>query len=128
MPRCHIVVALERAGRELQLQYGDEPIPRGELVTRTARLARCSPSSVLPSDFAFNRVNRDVVSRARPMFIHEGRGQYRFVGPDYAYRGPILWQPAGEHEREVGRSVDGKATFQRDPRLESSQFIEDSHQ
>jgi hypothetical protein len=50
------------------------------------------------------------------MFIQEGRGQYRFVGPNYAYTGPILWQPAGEHEREVGRSVDGKATFQQDPR------------
>ena len=116
MVRSQIERALEQAGRELQVQYGNEPIPRGELVTRTARLARCSRSSVLPSDYAFNRVNRGVVSRVRPMFIREGRGQYRFVGPGYAYSGPILWQPAGEHERKVGSSVDGKATFQRDPR------------
>jgi hypothetical protein len=116
MPRSRIAIALEQAGRELQLQYGNEPIPTGELVTRTARLARCSPSSVLPSDHAFNRVNRSAVSRVRPMFIQEDRGQYRFVGPDYAYSGPILWQPAGEHERKVGSSVDGKATFQQDPR------------
>lgn len=107
---------MEQAGRELQLHYGKKPIPTGELVTRTARLARCSLSSVLPSDYAFNRVNRAVESRVRPMFIQEGRGQYRFVGPDYAYSGPILWQPEGEHEREVGSSVDGKATFQWDPR------------
>ena len=127
MPRSQIETALEEAGRELQVRYGNGPIPRGELVTHTVRLARCSPSSVLPSDYAYNRVNCAAESRVRPMFIREGRGQYRFVGPDYAYSGPILWQPAGEHERKVGNSVDGKATFQRDPRLESSRFNEDSH-
>lgn len=65
------------------------------------------PSSVLPSDFAYNRVSRAAIARARPVFI-QGLGAYRFVGADYPYTGPIYWQPVDGAERIVGNSVDGQ--------------------
>jgi len=108
--------ALERAGRELQARHGSNPIPTRELTELAASYAGCSRSSVLPADFAYDRVNRGGVSRAYPMFIGEGLGYWRFVGLGYPYTGPIFWKPVGEAEREVGFSREGRTVFSYDPR------------
>jgi hypothetical protein len=108
--------ALERAGRELQPIYAPNAIPAGELADRAAGYASCKAASVIPADFAYDRVNRSAVSRAYPMFIGQARGYWRFVGLDYPYTGPIFWKPVGEKERQVGFSTNGRATFTYDPR------------
>jgi hypothetical protein len=112
--------ALEKAGRLLQRRHGSDPIATAELVAETVRESGCQPSSVLPADYSYNRVNRGGVSRAYPMFVQEGSGYYRFVGLDFPYTGPILWQPAeGGPDRVVGHSVNGVATFTTDPRKDT---------
>lgn len=116
MPKIPIELALEQAGRELQERHGIAAIPSRELVARALRLAGCSSSSVLPSDYAYNRINRGV-SRIHPMFIQEGRGLYRYVGRARPYTGPIYWRPVGEAERQVGSSVSGVVTFTQFPRI-----------
>lgn len=111
-----IAEALEAVGQRLQAMYGEHPIPHRELVKSTAEQAGCALSSVLPSDHAYNRVNRSSFSRSRPLFLQEGRGLYRFLGRDYPYSGPIYWQEAGGKERVVGHSKGGAVTFMHDPR------------
>ena len=112
--------ALEQAGRSLQRLGADEPIPTADLVAATVRETGCSPSSVLPADYSYNRVNRSPFSRVFPMFIQEGLGRYRFVGLDYPYTGPIYWQPIeGGPDRVVGNSINGVATFTHDPRRDA---------
>ena len=108
--------ALDRAGRELQAKCKQEPIPRDELCAVAAGYAGCAVSSVIPSDFSYNRVNRAPASRARPMFVQEARGLYRYVGLDYPYTGEIFWKPEDEDERVVGRSDNGITVFEYDPR------------
>jgi hypothetical protein len=108
--------ALDRAGRELQAKYDQDPIPRRELVAAAAKFADCAASSVIPSDHAYNLVNRDPVSRAGPMFLREGRGLYRYVGLGYPYTGDIFWKPEGKKERVVGRSKNGDEECFHDPR------------
>lgn len=114
--RMSIEDALDRAGKELQSKDEQGPIPRGELVAVAARYAGCGVSSVIPSDFAYNRVNRAPASRARPMFVQEARGLYKYLGLGYPYTGAIFWRPVGEKERVVGRSKNGEAELFRDPR------------
>lgn len=111
--------ALERAGRELQSRDPNDPIAHADLVKLVAHYAGCSPTSVLPADFAYDRVNKGAVSRANPMFVQAGRGQWRFLGLDHPYTGPIVWKPVGEKERQVGHSTDGVVVFSHDPRRET---------
>lgn len=108
--------ALVMSGAELQPRFDPEPIPRKELVRRVVALTGCSADSVLPSDFTYNLVNRAGVSCERPIFVREGRGRYRFVGRNHHYTGPIYWKPRGEHERQVGRWINGQPHFADDPR------------
>jgi len=114
--RMSIEDALDRAGREIQATYKQDPIPRQALVAAAANYAGCAVSSVIPSDFAYNRVNRDPVSRAHPMFLRVSRALYTYVGLDYQ-TGEIVWKHAGKMERVVGRSDDGTAIFEYYPRL-----------
>jgi hypothetical protein len=114
-----ITEALEEAGAELQSRLGDQAIAAGDLVASVVQRTGCSPGSVLPSDYAYNRVNRADFSRRRPLFIQTKRGFYRFVGSDYPYTGPVYWQPAGQPERVVGEATEGAVRWLEDPRTDS---------
>lgn len=102
-----IAEALEQIGQQLQTHYGDDPIPGSELKRRTAQLGGHRESSVLPSDFCYNRINAGIPSDNHPMFVHEGRGLYRFVGRSCAYTGLRWHKPQGGPERVVGRWLEG---------------------
>lgn len=105
-----IAEALEQAGRKLQAQVGDAPIPAAELTRHAARLGGYQESSVLPSDFCYNRTNAGIPCPHQPMFVHEGRGQYRFVGVCYSYTGMMFHKPHGQPECVVGSWHDGDFT------------------
>jgi len=59
-------------------------------------------TSVLPSDYCYNIVNKGIPFKNHFFEYHE-RGRYTFLGRGYPYQGPIRWK--GE---EVGRWVKGK--------------------
>ncbi len=99
-----IAEALEVVGRALQQQRGDQPITRTEIVARVAAMCGCDQSSVLPSDYCYNRTNDGVRLSHVPMFLHVGgqrSGRYRFVGRDYPYTGPVDHYPQGGQSRQV---------------------------
>ena len=108
--------ALSLAGAALQKEFGADPIPRRALADAVMRQCACSRSSVLPSDFAYNMVNRAGVSCERPVFIQEGRGYYRFVGRNHPYTGDVFWKPSGGTRRKVGAWNEGVPQWIDDPR------------
>jgi hypothetical protein len=89
----NVTETLERVGRRLQQHYGDKPIPRAELVQQVASECGCTEGSVLPSDHCYNRTNHGVGLRHKRLFLHVGRGLYRFVGENYPYTGPVHHYP-----------------------------------
>ena len=107
----NVVETLERVGCRLQAEHGDQPIPRAELEEQVAQECGCVPGSVLPSDHCYNRTNDGIPADNIPMFIHEGAGLYRFVGPAYPYTGPLMHHPKGGQPRQVGEWVQGKLTW-----------------
>ena len=105
-----IIEALEQAGKELRVQFGEAPISGAELTRRAARLGGYQESSVLPSDFCYNRTNAGIPCPHQPMFVQEGRGRYRFVGLCYPYTGVMLHKLHGQPERIVGSWHEGNFT------------------
>jgi len=107
-PSPTVVDVLECVGRRLQEKYAHEPIPRAELVRQVAAECACSEGSVLPSDHCYNLYNDGLPTNHRPMFVQEGSGCYRFLGPGYRYTGPRFHYPRGGPRRQVGEWIDGK--------------------
>lgn len=102
--------ALEQVGQKLRERNGQSPIPSRELKRQAAELSGLQESSIIPSDFCFNRTNAGIPLVSTPMFIQEVRGLYRFVGIGFPYTGPMYHKPHGGTERIVGYWQDGKFT------------------
>ena len=61
--------------------------------------------------FTYNRWNKGMTALT-PILEHIDRGQYRFLGSDYPYNGPVSHFPQGEDEEYIiGHWRDGKFTF-----------------
>ena len=93
--------ALEQIGQKLYERNGDASIPSHELKRQAARLIGLQESSIIPSDFCYNRINAGIPLLNTPMFIQETRGFYRFVGLDYPFTGSMVHKPQGGAERIV---------------------------
>lgn len=53
-------------------------------------------SSVIPSDYCYNRVNKGIAFLKYPrLFAYIGRGMYKCLGENYPYDGPVYAQPKG---------------------------------
>ena len=107
---------MDEAGRRLQAQHGEEPIPREAIQQEVCRLGGYRGSGVLPSDYSYNLVNQAAFSMLYPVFVRVEHGRYRYVGPAYPYTGPVFWKPKGGMERQVGRWEDGLCHLDFDPR------------
>ena len=106
--------ALEHVGPRLQGRHGPNPIPVAELRREAAPVGGFSEASVLPSDFCYNRTNAGVRPGHAPLFLYVKAGMYRYVGPNHPYTGPLMHQPKGEAERQIGEWQDGVLTLGRD--------------
>lgn len=62
--------------------------------------------SVIPSDYCYNRVNNGITLNKPAVFEFLGRGQYRCLGSNYPYNGPIYHKPKGQEEFIVGKCVN----------------------
>jgi len=81
--RLSIPDAIDRAGRLLQERYGDRPIPRADIVREVLRLGNYSPSSIMPSDFCYNRTDKDARPIRYCVFLSVPGG-YQYVGRKYS--------------------------------------------
>jgi len=84
--------ALDEAGRKLSGKYGNE-IPRQALIDEVCSRRRYKRTSVIPSDFCYDRTNRGVDPNGIKLFKWRGHGLYEYVGPTYRYDGPIQRTP-----------------------------------
>lgn len=104
-PRMAQVV--DEAAVGLHPQYGKDGIPSDVLMREIERIGGYARDSVIPSDYCYNVVNRASFSFRHPVLVRVGRGRYEYVGPDYAYTGPVMWKPKPEAERQVGVGAAG---------------------
>lgn len=114
-PKMAQVVNEAAAG--LEAQYGGEGIPADALMREIERIGGYRRESVLPSDYCYNRINKAENSFQCPVLVQVSRGRYQYVGPSYAYTGPILWKPKQGNERLVGTWNSGDSHLDFDPRI-----------
>ena len=111
MPRM-----VNEAGKQLQPIYGDSGIPARELRRLAEKMGEYKAGSVLPSDYCYNMVNRATFSFLYCILVRVSNGRYKYVGPNYAYTGLVLWKPKGGQERTVGQWQAGVYVLTEDPR------------
>ena len=83
------------------------------ILSLAATIGPNSIGSVLLSDHCYNRTNDGIPPPPAnmPMFEHDGderSGQYRFVGLNYPYTGPLCHYPMGGPRRQVGEWAKGR--------------------
>ena len=74
-----------------------------------------NPTSVIPSDYCYNRFNIGIPFRHH-LFVRVARKEFKFVGEDYPYSGRVFWRPKG-HDAEVivGEWQNGTLSISADP-------------
>jgi hypothetical protein len=85
--------AMDRAGKLLQQRYGNRPIPRADLIREVLSLGNWSEGSIMPYDFCYNRENKGSRPLNQRVFLEAGGGQYKYVGRNYLYSGPVARNP-----------------------------------
>lgn len=66
-----------------------------------------NPTSVIPSDYCYNRLNLGVPD-PKPLFLRVGTGEYQFVGPAFPYTGLVFGRPRGTTtDQVVGERGEG---------------------
>jgi hypothetical protein len=108
--------SVDQAGKNLQLRPGEELLTTENIEREIERLGTASGDNVRPTDYCYNRINKDPRSCRHPVFEWVERGKFRYLGPDYNYTGPVLWKPRGEAERQIGEWKSGVCCLWEDPR------------
>ncbi|MGI4790147.1 MAG: DUF7225 domain-containing protein [Janthinobacterium lividum] len=108
---------VDEAAAGLHTQYGEKGIPSDVLKREIECIGGYGRDSVIPSDYCYNVINRAAYSFRHWVLVRVGWGRYKYVGPDDAFTGPILWKPKQEAERQVGRWSDGVCRLDFDPRV-----------
>ena len=112
-----MVQTVNEAAAHLHPQYGDDGIPSDVLKREIERIGGYGRDSVIPSDYCYNVINRASFSFRHWVLIRVRRGRYKYVGPDHAFDGPVMWKPKQEAERQVGIWSGGVCRLEFDPRL-----------
>ena len=97
------------------LKVGQE-ISRKEIIENVHALYGTNKESIIPSDYCYNIINKDVMSydfeKGHPRLLEhreEERGLYRYLGKNYPYTGSIT------HKGEpVGQWTNGKYVIDRE--------------
>lgn len=86
----------------------DTIFTRSEIVDLVTSKFGCNSSSVIPSDYCYNRLNNGInYERYLHLFEYTDEKQYRYLGMDYPYTGKIIHKPKGGYEIVVGELQDG---------------------
>lgn len=68
-----------------------------------------NPSSVMISDYCYNRTNDGINFEQRPhLFKYLARNEYEFLGENYKYTGKIFHKPINRKIREYGEWISGR--------------------
>jgi hypothetical protein len=100
--------AIEVACKQLQREYGEEPILSRVIRAAVEALRGQKPGAGLPADGCYNRFNAPRFEDNNPCFEYVSRGYYKYLGFDYPYTGEVRYKPMGGVEQVVGRWQRGK--------------------
>lgn len=97
--------------RTLFAKQTDEKLRRKEIIDKVIEVyPGTNRSSVIPSDYCYNIINKDSVSFTFRLFEYRD-GNYICLGENYFYVGDIFWK-----DKKVGSWVKGKPVLTTDPR------------
>ncbi len=84
-------------------------VSKRDIVCEFLKIYPRNASSVIPSDYCYNRINDDFQSQIHPaLFEYIGRNSYRCWGENHPYNGLIYQKPKGRvNDEEVGECVNG---------------------
>ena len=81
---------------------------RAEIVNLVVSKYGCNPTSIIPSDYCYNRLNNGInYEKYLHLFEYTNTKQYRYLGLDYPYTGKIIHKPKGGYEVVVGELING---------------------
>lgn len=90
----------------------DGIIKREEIIDKViAVYPGTNRTSVIPSDYCYNIINKDSTSFIIRLFESLGAGNYKCLGKNYPYVGDIYWK-----DKKVGSWIKGKPVLTTDPR------------
>lgn len=83
-------------------------LTRQEIVDKVVLKYGCNPSSIIPSDYCYNRLNNGIDFRNYlHIFEYRDRSSYKYLGVNYPYNGKIYHNPKSGPEIVVGEWVNG---------------------
>ncbi len=91
---------------------------RSEIVYRVVNKYGCNPTSIIPSDHCYNRINKGLDFDKVPLlFEYTDDKRYIYLGVDYPYTGKVFHKPKSScSEVVVGEWKDGKIVWLNTPR------------
>ena len=106
------VTILEKI-KSLFHSYTGEVYKRNEIIAIVIeKYPGTNPTSIIPSDYCYNIINKAPFSFSTHLFEFLGAGSYKCLGEKYPYNGDIHWK--GE---KVGHWKNGKPILIKDPRI-----------
>lgn len=77
---------------------------RDEIVKMVVQKYSINESSIIPSDYCYNRYNLGVkFDKDTRLFEYKEREKYIYLGQNYNYNGNIFWKPKGEkYDLKIG--------------------------
>lgn len=87
-----VVEYCERASKRL--------FTRSELVDGVAGEFGKKPASIIPSDYCYNRLNAGI-RMTQPFLERIGHGEYKYLGRDYHYTGPVMERAKENGSEEI---------------------------
>lgn len=83
-------------------------LTRQEIVDKVVLKYGCNPSSVIPSDYCYYRLNNGIDFRNYlHIFEYFNRSSYKYLGENYPFNGKIYHKPKSGQEIVVGEWVNG---------------------
>lgn len=88
----------------------DTLFKRKDIIKIVTDFCNCNPSSVIPSDYCYNRINdgikNDFETRVH-LFDYLGRNCYKYVGPNKKYSCTVMHKPKKGAEYQAGEMKNG---------------------
>ncbi len=85
----------------------EQTLTSEEIKERVVARFGTNPTSVIPSDYCYNRRNATMGDRQH-LFEYLEKSHYLYLGPGRRYNGPIMERPRGcAEDRQCGEWVDG---------------------
>lgn len=85
-----------------------DTLTAAEIKKRLVTKFNVSPDSINAADYCYNRYNKKRAFN-KNLFLYIDRNEYKYVGENYLYTGPVFHKPIGaEDEIVVGEWVNGQ--------------------